>query len=139
MRTASRTLLLVGAILSIVCILTFLIIGGVFSFVGSLSVEEIVKGINDGSINSSFEGTVQEQAEAIKLTFTVLGVVFLVFGVCCIPNAVLGFMGMKKRVNAFYVCNIVFGALSGTVVTILGGIFGLVANAQEANQQVVSE
>ncbi|MBQ9448350.1 MAG: hypothetical protein IJU60_00560 [Acholeplasmatales bacterium] len=139
MRTASRTLLLVGAILSIVCILTFLIIGGVFSFVGSLSVEEIVKGINDGSINSSFEGTVQEQAEAIKLTFTVIGVVFLVLGVCCIPNAVLGFMGMKKRVNAFYVCNIVFGALSGTVVTILGGIFGLVANAQEANQQVVSE
>ena len=139
MRTASRTLLLVGAILSIVCILTFLILGGVFSFVGSLSVEEIVKGINDGSINSSFEGTVQEQAEAIKLTFTVIGVVFIVLGVCCIPNAVLGFMGMKKRVNAFYVCNIVFGALSGTVVTILGGIFGLVANAQEANQQVVSE
>lgn len=139
MRTASRTLLLVGAILSIVCILTFLILGGVFTALGALSVEEIVKGINEGTIQSTYQGTVQEQAEAIKLTFTVIGVVFLVFGVCCIPNTVLGFMGMKKRVNAFYVCNIVFGALSGTVVTILGGIFGLVANAQEANQQVASE
>lgn len=131
MRVASRVLLLVGAIVSIVCALTFLILGIVFSVVGSAPVEEIAKGIQEGTITTSATGTIQEQAEAVKLIFSVLGIVFIVFTVCCIPNTVLGFMGMKKRSNAFYVWNIVLGALSGTIITILGGIFGIIANGQE--------
>ena len=127
MRVASRVLLIIGAVVSIICALTFLILGGVFSAVGSLSLADIEKGIQEGTINTGFEGTVSEQAEAVKLLFTVLGAMFLVFGIACIPNAVFAFIGMGRRGNGVYVCNIIFGVLSGTAVTILGGIFGVIA------------
>ena len=135
MRKASEIILLVGAIVSIVAAVVYATIGGVFAALGALPTEEVVKAIQDGTWRTDVPGTVEQQAEAIKLIFTGLGVMFLVFGVLCVPNAVFGFMARTRKTQALYVCNIVFGVLSGTEITLVGGIFGLIANGQEENRK----
>lgn len=135
MRTASRIILIVGSIISIVVALIFFIIGGVFAFAGSVPTEEIVAQLQAGTVTSTFPGTVQEQAEAIKAMSTGLGVFFIIAAVFNVLNTIFGFVANAKKTTGLHVCNIVFGVLSLTEVTLVGGIFGLIANGQEKGNE----
>ena len=137
MRKASNIILLVGAIISIVTALIFLIMGIVFTLAGQLPTEEVIKGLSDGTYTTTISGTPEEQALAIKAVSTGLGVFFLLATVFNIVNTVLAFVARSKKSTGLYVANIVFGVLSMTEVTIVGGIFGLVANSTEKNNPVV--
>lgn len=139
MRKASDIILLVGAIVSIVCAVTFLIIGIVFAMLGQLPTEEIIQAINEGKYTTDVPGTPEQKALAVKSVLTGTGVFFLIVGVMSIVNAVLGFVARAKHSLGLYVANIVFGVLSLTEITLVGGIFGLIANGQEANNKPVSE
>lgn len=139
MRKASDIILLVGAIISIVCVLVFLIIGIIMTLAGQLSTEEIIKAMNEGKYTTDVPGTPEEKAAAIKAILTGTGIFFLVVAVLGVVNAVLGFVARVKKSTPLYVANIVFGVLSLTEVTLVGGIFGLIANGQEASKPAVSE
>lgn len=135
MRQASKVLLIVGAIVSIVVAVIFLILGAVFAVAGAVPTEEIVAQLQAGTVTTTFQGTVQEQAEAIKGLSTGFAVFFLVVGVFNVVNTIIAFVSNAKKATGLYVANIVFGLLSLTEVALVGGIFGLIANGQEANRE----
>ena len=143
MRKASQILLLIGAIISIVVTVIFLVLAGFFMISGtSAEAKQIIaEGIRNGSITVNVPGAVTEaeKVEAVQATYVVLGVMFIFFALFGIVNTVLAFISRSKKSTGLFVCNIVFGFLSGTEVTLLGGIFGLVANSNEKNSQVVTE
>ena len=59
------------------------------------------------------------------------GATFLIFAIFCIPAAILSFSARGKQTTGLYVCCIVFGVLSGTGLSTIGGILGLIGNAIE--------
>ena len=135
MRSASKIILIVGSIISIVVALIFFILGGVFAAAGAVPTEEIVAQIQQGTITTTLPGTVQEQAEAFKVMSTGLGVFFIVVAVFNVLNTIFGFVANAKKTTGLHVCNIVFGVLSLTEVNLVGGIFGLIANGQEKSNE----
>ena len=132
MRKASRILLLIGAIISIVLVVTFLILGIVFAYLGSpAAVDAIREGIRNGEI--VVEGSLKDIELAIQVyqssMLTSAATFFVLFGLN-IANTVLSFIARVKQTKALYILSIVFGGVSGSELSLLGGIFGLVANAR---------
>ena len=54
------------------------------------------------------------------------GALFLVAAIFCIPAAILSFMARGKDKQGLYIACIVLGVLSGTFVSLAGGILGLI-------------
>ena len=132
MRKASRILLLIGAIISIVLVVTFLILGIVFAYLGSpAAVDAIREGIRNGSI--VVEGSSSDIELAIQVYQSSMlssAVTFFVLFALNIANTVLSFIARVKKTKALYILSIVFGGVSGSEVSLIGGIFGLVANSR---------
>lgn len=132
MRKASRILLLIGAIISIVLVVTFLILGIVFAYLGSpAAVDAIREGIRNGSI--VVEGSSSDIELAIQVYQSSMlssAVTFFVLFALNIANTVLSFIARVKQTKALYILSIVFGGVSGSEVSLIGGIFGLVANSR---------
>ena len=67
MKKAGKVLLIIGVIFSILCVIGFVAGGIVFSvFTNPEYKNAIVQGLQDGTITSSFPGTVEEQAANIQ-------------------------------------------------------------------------
>ena len=132
MKKASRILLLVGAIVSIFYVVVFGILSIVFGIFGSDAAKQaIIDGLNDGSIKTSIQGTPEEIASALQAVFAALSVVFVLFMIASIACAVISFIARAKQNRPMYIVAIVFAVISGTLFGIPGGIFGIVALAQE--------
>lgn len=128
MRKASDIVLLVGGIVEILATITFLALAIVFMVLASPASAEIIKeGLENGTITTSFTGSVDEQVALIQLAFKAVGVVFVVLTVFSLIGCVVSFLAKAKKTNPLYVLAIVFGAVS-TYVPLVGGIFGLIAN-----------
>ena len=128
MRKASDIVLLVGGILEILATLTFMALALVFMILSSPASAEIIKeGLQNGTITTSFAGSVDEQVAVIQLAFKAMGVVFVVLTVFSLIGCVVSFLAKAKKTNPLYVLAIIFGALS-IEVPLVGGIFGLIAN-----------
>ena len=128
MRKASDIVLLVGGILEILATLTFAALALVFMILSSPASAEIIKeGLQNGTITTSFAGSVDEQVAVIQLAFKAMGVVFVVLTVFSLIGCVVSFLAKAKKTNPLYVLAIVFGAVS-IEVPLIGGIFGLIAN-----------
>ena len=136
MRNASKILLIVGAIVSIVVAVIFLIVGAIMAVAAAVPTSEIVAQIQNGTITTTASGTAEQQAEAFKAMSTGLAAFFLIVGVFNIVNTVLAFVANAKKAKGLYIANIVFGVLSLTEVTLVGGIFGLIANGQEEKNKM---
>ena len=61
----------------------------------------------------------------------VLAIVFLVLAIFCIANAIIAFVGRAKETKGLFIMNIVFGALSGVVVNLVGGILGVIYTSKK--------
>ena len=128
MRKASDIVLLVGGILEILATLTFMALALVFMILSSPASAEIIKeGLQNGTITTSFAGSVDEQVAVIQLAFKAMGVVFVVLTVFSLIGCVVSFLAKAKKTNPLYVLAIIFGAVS-IEVPLVGGIFGLIAN-----------
>ena len=128
MRKASDIVLLVGGIVEILATITFLALAIVFVVLASPASAEIIKeGLENGTITTSFAGSVDEQVALIQLAFKAVGVVFVVLTVFSLIGCIVSFLAKAKKTNPLYVLAIVFGAVS-TYVPLVGGIFGLIAN-----------
>ena len=128
MRKASDIVLLVGGIVEILATITFLALAIVFMVLASPASAEIIKeGLQDGTITTSFVGSVDEQVAMIQLVFNAVGVVFVVLTVFSLIGCVVSFLAKAKKTNPLYVLAIIFGAVT-IEVPLVGGIFGLIAN-----------
>ena len=138
MKKASRILLLVGAIVSIFYVVVFGILSIVFGILGSDTAKQVViDGLKDGSITTSIQGTPEEVAAALQAVFSALSIVFVLFMIASIACAVISFIARAKQNRPMYIVAIVFAVISGTVFGIPGGIFGIVALAQESKANAI--
>ena len=133
MRTASRILILIGAIFSIIMATTFVIVGLVFLGI-SADKASLIEGINNGSIRTSTPGTPEEQAAVLQLTFQIIAYVFLVIAFINICNTVISFVARKIQSNALYITCLILGFISFVEINSFGSIFGLIANKKEATK-----
>lgn len=131
MRKASRITLLIGAIISIVLVVTFLILGIVFGVLGSpAAVDAIRAGIKDGSIVVEGVTDIETAIQVYQSSMLSSAAIFFVLFGLNIANTVLSFIARVKQTKALYILSIVFGGVSGSELSLLGGIFGLVANSR---------
>ena len=133
MRTASRILILIGAIFSIIMATVFVIVGLVYLGIAA-DKASILEGINNGSITTSTPGTPEEQAAALQLTFQIIACVFLVIAFINICNTVVSFITKKVQSNALYITCLILGLISFVEINSLGSIFGLIANKKETTK-----
>lgn len=139
MKKASDILLLIAGIVSIMAAIFYLVLMIVFFVLGSVDTSTIAQYIREGKINSSINGTAEEQAEVIKVLFVVLAIVFLILTVFTVVNAVISFVGKARGTKGLYIANIVFGILSSVVLNLVGGILGVVAVSQDNGPTQVTQ
>ncbi len=139
MKTASRILLLIGAILSCVEIFVYCIMGFIFIGMGSSPEvkEDLIKEYNP--VNNPGGVTPEEYAKAIQSFFVALGVVFVIAAILCIINAIIAFVGRSKGNKPLMILNIIFGFLSSCIINAVGGIFGLIAKDNNTETASLNE
>ena len=130
MKKASRIVLIVGGATALFVALTYLILGIVFSSLSSPSNQDhFVQAINDGTLTVSIEGTPEEKATFARMTFGVFTVIQVIAGVFALATN-------NTNSKALLIVNIILGAISFTIVPIVGAILGLVALNRQNNQAV---
>ena len=123
MRKASRIILLISAILSIVAVVASFITMIVFFVMGSdAAVEEFVRG-----------GSTQKEAEDLARFFTAYAIIFLVLLITSLVNIPFTFIARAKQTTVSLVLAIITSVLSLIFLGALGAIFGIVANFGENN------
>ncbi len=133
MKKASKILFRVGGIISIVLFALFLTMAIIFIVSGSPAMTEAIKkGIEEGTIQTTFVGSIEDQAKVVQAALMSSGIVFMIFAIFNIPNAILSFMTLRMPSTIMYIFNIVFGAISGCEVNLVGAIFGLIADRHQS-------
>ena len=125
MKTAQKILMIIGGIASIGMTLLWFILAMVF-FIGAGSAEFINK------YNSDYP---ELDADAIKIMLIVIAVMFCILTVLALINAIVAFKGKNTDKKGLLIQNIVFGALSGVELNIVGAIFGLIARNQKPKSE----
>ena len=125
MKTAQKILMIVAGVVSIFMIITWGICAGMF-FAGANNTEVI----NDYTADHA---NVTE--EAVKVVFVSLGVMFAIFAVGSVANAIVAFKAINTSSKGLLIANIVFGVISGVTVNIVGAIFGLIARNMNKPKQ----
>ena len=129
MRKASDILLIISAVLAFLLAFGYLA-GGIvfFVFASPQSYALLVEQIANGQIEiNPAPATPEEGARAIQLVFLILGIVMLVLMLFAIAEGVLALFAKKKHSTVLYILNVVMGFLSGTLVSVVGGILGIVS------------
>lgn len=133
MKKAMRILFLVSAIASLATMVTIFIISIYFLVFSSPGLTEtIIKGLEDGSITSTFPGDNTEKAAAIQSMFLGLAIASLIHAGLCLINFLLSFIARVKDNKPLYIANIVIGFLSLIIINMVAGIFGLVIQKNES-------
>ena len=131
MRKASNIVLLVGAIVSYLLTALFIILSAIFFILGSPNNEQfIIDGLNNGTIQTSFNGTVEEKAAFIQLLSTSFGIAFVIVAILALLSGFMSLSARKKPTPTRLVLAIIFGAISGVTVPIIGAVFGFIANSK---------
>lgn len=133
MKTASKIMLLVNAILAIFVVLGLVIAGLVIiGFITTPEAREtILKLIDEGKITTNTTMTREQLADFVIGVYVGLGAGFIAGGVLNIPNAVFSFIAQAKEKKAFYIVAMIFSVLGGTMVGLAGSILGIVAHRHD--------
>ncbi len=128
MKIAARTIFLIGGILAIVSA-TFLLLGSIPFFIYSspAGTNAIIQGLENGTIRTTFVGTIEQQAAAIQNMLFGFAIAFTVTGVLVIPTAILAFMARNTDNQGLFIANIILSVFNGQIICLIGGILGLVA------------
>ena len=127
MKKAANILYLVGAIFAFISTATLLITGVILLvWSGPNFTAQIIDGINNGTIHTSFVGTVEQIAAQIQALFVLLGTPFLVIGVFSIVSGFLALRGRNTNGKGIFIANIVFAVLSGNDAILVASIFALI-------------
>ena len=117
MKTAQKILMIIAGAVSIGLTLLWFILSMVF-FIGAGNVE---------FINDYIAEHPDLDAEIVKSVLVMLGVIFCIMTIMALLNCIVAFKGKNTNSKGLLIVNIVFGALSGVEVNIVGAIFGLIA------------
>lgn len=130
MKRTSRIFLKVGAIVSLVLAGIFLLCGVTFLILSlPFFVDVIRDGVSSGEISSNVSPDV---AVALWLSFSISTcVIFLILASFAVVNGILGFKCLKAPNKKLLVTTIVFGFLSGTELTSVGAILGIISLNRE--------
>lgn len=127
LKKAANILFLVGAIVSIIFGVSYLI-GGIVTTVLSVSPE-----IKDMFVQTAQQADPQASAETIEGAYLLLqaslissSVCCFIFGAFCIPSCIFSFKARNSNVKTFFILNIVFGILSWSTVNVVGAVFALI-------------
>ena len=125
MKRTSRIFLKVGAIVSLVLAGIFLLCGITFLILSlPFFVDVIRDGVSSGEIPSNIS---PDAAVALWLSFSISTcVIFLVLTAFGVVNGILGFKCLKAPNKKLLITTIVFGFLSGTELTSVGAILGII-------------
>ena len=125
MKRTSRIFLRVGAIVSLVLAGIFLLCGITFLILSlPFFVDVIRDGVSSGETPSNVSPDV---AVALWLSFSISTcVIFLVLASFAVVNGILGFKCLKAPNKKLLITTIVFGFLSGTELTSVGAILGII-------------
>lgn len=127
MKNASKTLLTVGAILSIFAFIVFLVLSILFFFAASPEAAESLKeGINNGTITINGTGTIDDKIQAAQALSTSLAALFIILALFSIPAIIIAFISKNKSNKVLFILDILFGSFANTLIFI-GGILGLIA------------
>lgn len=127
MRSASKVFLIIGFVTALLSALGLIITASVFIFMSKSADANrwIIEGIQSGTITSSFNGTVEEQAKAIQELMGVLAVVFFVIGGIMLLLSIIVIATIRSTSTAKNIAILIIGVLIGNLFIILGGAFGL--------------
>ncbi|MBR6071859.1 MAG: hypothetical protein IKP77_03380 [Acholeplasmatales bacterium] len=127
MKKAGNVLIIIGIILTSLSTIGLVIAGIVFMVLSNPeNKQEIMKGIADGTINTSFEGSLSEQADMVLILLKTLGIVFVIASVYLLIDIIVSSLAVKRKTKGLYIAVIVLNVLFFNLLLFLGGIFGLV-------------
>lgn len=129
MKKASDILLLIGFILGV--------IGAIFGLIAVISLftmagnrDAIIEGLKNGTIHTSFVGTVEQQADAIVRMLNGVAIALLVAEILEIIGLVIIMITRKKGTTIWYIVTLVLSVLVFSILPLIGSILGLVANSE---------
>lgn len=128
MKKASDILLLIGFIFGIVGAVFTLVLVIVLFAMGN-SQEVIIQGLKEGTIHTSYVGTVEEQAAVVCALFRGLAIGALIGFFIEVALCVVAAITRKKQTSGFYIGTLVLSVLCGSILIIVGAILGLVDNS----------
>ena len=132
MKKASRIVLIFGIAITLLAIIGFIVGGVIFTlFSKPEATQDIITGLHDGSITTSFTGTEAEQAEQIQRLFGIFGVVFFVLSAMYLLDAIVSAFALKKNAKVLSIVVIVLNVVLGNIILVIGGVLGLIDD-QEA-------
>ena len=137
MKKASKILLLVGGIMSLVLAGIVLILSITFTVLGSPAVVEAIReGIEKGQITTSAANT--EAAVIIfQSTMITTAIFFYIWTVILIINGIIALISRGKTSKGLYIASIILGFASGVEVNAVGGIFGIIGTRRERREQII--
>ena len=97
-----------------------------FVFGSPVFKDLIIRGLEEGSINSDFPGTIEQVADAIQIMFISMAITFIVLGIFSSANIFFSFKGRNNDKKGFFIANIVLGVLSGNDINVVAAVFGLI-------------
>lgn len=127
MKKAGNVLIIIGIILTSLSMIALVVAGIIFMVVSNPeNKEEIMKSIADGTINTTYEGTLSEQADMVLILFKTLGIVFVIASVYLLIDIIVSGVAVKRKTKGLYIAVIILNVLFFNLILFLGGIFGLV-------------
>ena len=127
MKRASKVLLTVGAIYSLVVAITFVFCMIMFIIFSLPFFMDLVRqGLESGEISTNIE-SVDAALMFTQAVFITCAVTFGILSIFCFINSSFAFKARKEQTRSLLILNIVFGFLSGVEINAVGGILGLIA------------
>lgn len=133
MRRLSNTFLRVSMILSLVFLGLWLISGTVMFVLASLK-DLLLESINNG--NQSTSGDPEIALAIAQATLIAVGVMFVLFGLVCIPCAVISAKAKDTKNKGLLIAAMVLSICSFTWVGVPAAVLGILAINRE-NRQVI--
>ena len=124
LKKASDILILIGYIISIIAAVAFLAFGIICVLIAAPNNKEIIiNGLKDGSIHTSFVGTVEEQAAQIQSMFVYASIICFISAIIFILASIFSYFSTHRDEKHFQITSLIFAALTGNVVLIVGEAF----------------
>ena len=127
MKSASRILIIVGAVFSFLAVVGLTITAIVFLVMSGADYKpDIMAALEDGSMTTTYTGTTEEMATAIQGLFRTLGIVFIVIAGFYVISPTVSLIASGRNSKPLFVVGLVLSLIGFDVILILGNVFGLV-------------
>ncbi|MBO6261530.1 MAG: hypothetical protein J6N95_02875 [Bacilli bacterium] len=135
MRKLSNTFLTVNMIFGFVFLALFVGLAMMMFVFASLK-DVIMEGIQNGSIrtNSDDPETALLIAQSVLIS---VGVTFLIFGMLCLPSAIVSASARNSKSKGKFIAAIVLSAISLTYFGVAGGVLGILAINRENRSNII--